>query len=100
MRDQLIHSFRYAFRKVDGLLARLDEIAQGDTNSDMVQDLNDLSVLGKANLDLLTTVNFDPAKLDAAADMADRMGDIENRTCKFDDIQNMKMELLHKPLCL
>lgn len=80
LRDQLIHTFRFAFRKFEGLLARVDEIALGDTNSDMVQDLNDLSVLGKANPDLLTEVNFDLTLLDTAADLADRMGDLLGAT--------------------
>lgn len=80
LRDQLIHDFRFAFRKFDGLLARVDEIALGDTNSDMVQDLNDLSVLGKANPDLLTTISFDMPLLDTAADVSDRMGDLLGAT--------------------
>lgn len=80
LRDQLIHAFRFAFRKHEGLLARVEEIAQGDTNSDMVQDLNDLSVLGKANTDLLTKINFDLTLLDKAADLSDRMGDLLGAT--------------------
>jgi hypothetical protein len=80
LRDQLIHTYRYAFRKDDGLLGRVDEIAQGDTNSDMVQDLNDLSELGKANADLLAPVNFDLALLDTAAELSDRMGDLLGAT--------------------
>jgi hypothetical protein len=76
MRDQLIHSFRYAFRKDDGLLSRMDEIALGDTNSDMVQDLNDLSVLGKAHLELLVPVHLAAIDMDNAAATADRMGDL------------------------
>lgn len=80
LRNQLLHSFRFAFRKDDGLLARVDEIAQGDTNSDMVQDLNDLAVLGKANLGLLTATGFDPILPDQAADLSDRMGDLLGAT--------------------
>lgn len=80
MRDHLIHAFRYAFRKDAALLARVDEIAQGDSNSDMVQDLNDLSVLGKSHLDLLTLINFAPTELDVAATTADRMGDLLGAT--------------------
>lgn len=79
-RNQLIHAFRFAFRQNDGLLARVEEIALGDTNSDMVQDLNDLSVLGKANTALLTAIGFDLAMLDIAADMADRMGNLLGET--------------------
>ena len=80
LRDQLLHAFRYAFRKDDGLLGRVDEIALGDTNSDMVQDLNDLSELGKANLDLLTAIGFDTDQLETAATMADNMGDLLGAT--------------------
>lgn len=80
LRNQLIHTFRYAFRKDQGLLDRVDEIAQGDTNSDMVQDLNDLSVLGKAHPDLLSPIRDVGLLLDNAADTADRMGDLLGAT--------------------
>jgi len=80
LRDQLLHDFRFAFRKSDGLLKRVDEIAQGDTNSDMVQDLNDLATLGKANTGILTPINFDLTMLDTAADLSDRMGDLLGAT--------------------
>ncbi len=80
LRDQLIHTFRFAYRKFDGLLSRVDEIAQGDTNADMVQDLNDLSVLGKANSEPLVIINFDMPLLDTAADVSDRMGDLLGAT--------------------
>jgi len=80
LRDQLIHDFRFAFRKSDGLLARIDEIAQGDTNSDMVQDLNDLAVLGKAHSKPLVTINFEMPLLDTAAKLSDRMGDLLGAT--------------------
>jgi len=80
LRDQLIHDFRFAFRKFDSLVARVDEIAQGDSNSDMVQDLNDLAVLGKSNTDLLSTINFDLSLLDQAAELSDGMGDLLGAT--------------------
>ena len=80
MRDHLIHAFRYAFRKDAALLARVDEIAQGDSNSDMVQDLNDLSVLGKANPELLALINLAPIAMDDAAATADHMGDLLGAT--------------------
>lgn len=80
LRDQLIHNFRFAFRKSESILARVDEIAQGDTNADMVQDLNDLATLGKANASLLTPIGFDLSKLDTAAFLSDRMGDLLGAT--------------------
>lgn len=80
LRNSLLHNFRFAFRKNAELMASLDEIAQGDSNADMVQDLNDLSVLGKANPDLLTAINFDLTQLDTAATTSDRMGDLLGAT--------------------
>ena len=80
LRDELLHSFRYAFRKDQGLLGRVDEIALGDTNADMVQDLNDLSVLGKAHLNLVTLVGVTPEMLDRAGNMADQIGDLLGAT--------------------
>jgi len=80
LRNHLLHAFRYAFRKDPVLLGRVDEIAQGDTNSDMVQDLNDLSVLGKANLNQVTAVGVPVEQLDEAANVSDVMGDLLGAT--------------------
>ncbi|HNX55346.1 MAG TPA: hypothetical protein PLG33_00790 [Prolixibacteraceae bacterium] len=80
LRDQLVHDFRFAFRKFDNLSARVEEIAQGDTSSDMVQDLNDLATLGRANGDLLGTIGFDFSLIDKAATLSDRMGDLLGAT--------------------
>ena len=80
LRDQLLHSLRYAFRKDQGLIGRVNEIALGDTNADMVQDLNDLSVLGKAHLDLVTVVGVNPEMLENAASMSDQIGDLLGAT--------------------
>jgi len=80
LRDQLVHAFRYAFRNQDDLLGRVEEIALGDTNADMVQDLNDLSVLGKSNVGLLTPTGFDVTLLDSAAAASDHMGDLLGAT--------------------
>ena len=80
LRNRLLHTLRYAFRNHEGLLSRVEEIAMGDSNSDMVQDLNDLSVLGKDNLDLLAAVGFDAALLDEAALTSDQMGDLLGAT--------------------
>lgn len=78
-RDQLIHAFRYAFRDNPDLLGRVDEIAEGYGNADMVQDLNDLAILGKANIKLLEAINFNTALLDEAADKSDAMADLLGR---------------------
>ena len=46
----------------------------------MVQDLNDLAILGNAHTDLLGLINFDLVKLETAAEVSDRMGDLLGAT--------------------
>lgn len=49
-------------------------IKDGDSQADAVQDMTNLSVLGKANLMPLEAIYFDATLLDKAAADADRMG--------------------------
>ena len=76
MRDELVHTFRYAYRNDAVVLARVSEIAEGNTNADMIQDLNDLSLLGKNNIAPLEAINFAPEKLDEAANASDELAEI------------------------
>lgn len=72
-RDELLHAFRYAFRADAALTARVAAIAEGDSNSDMIQDLNDLAVLGKNNPAPLQAIGFDLGRLDVAAETSNAM---------------------------
>ena len=76
LRDELLHGFRFAFRNHDSLLSRLNEIAGDDGHDDMVQDLNDLAVLGNENQELLLAIGFDLMKLDTAASLSDEMAEL------------------------
>ena len=76
MRDELLHTFRYAYRNDAAILARVAEIAEGDSNADMIQDLNDLSLLGKSNTAPLEAINFSLEKLEAAATASDELANI------------------------
>jgi len=76
LRDELLHDFRFAFRKDPMLLGRVSEITDGTGPEDMIQDLNDLSVLGKANPEPLAAIGFDATKLETAAQTADAMADL------------------------
>ncbi|MFB6320231.1 hypothetical protein [Saccharicrinis sp. FJH54] len=76
MRDDLLQTLRFAYRNDDALINRVNAIAEGNTNADMVQDLNDIAILGRENPDLLSAIGFDLAKLDEAATLADHLGDL------------------------
>ena len=76
MRDTLLHDFRYAFRNDSVLLGRVSAIADGNGHADMIQDLNDLAVLGKENAGPLADIHFDATLLDQAATTADELGQL------------------------
>jgi len=70
-RDVMLHDFTFAFRADTELIAKVQTIREGGSRADMLQDLSDLNVLGKANLNLLKAIGFDMKKLSQAAEMAD-----------------------------
>lgn len=76
LRTEILHVFRFAFRNNPDLLKKVGQIAEGNGHANMIQDLNDLSVLGKKYPDLLTAVAFDPTRLDTAAQYADDLASL------------------------
>jgi hypothetical protein len=71
LRDELLHDSTFAYRKLPDLLNKVQAIREGGSNADMLQDLSDLSVLGKDNKALLKAIGMDLGRLDQAAQMAD-----------------------------
>ncbi len=76
LRNRLLHSLRYAYRNASDLHGRVTAIAEGSGHADMIQDLNDIAVLGKENLEPLQKINFEVALLDEAATTADALSDL------------------------
>lgn len=93
-RDVLLDDFRYAYRNDKSILSKVAVIADGRSRDDMIQDLNDLSVLGKANIGALEAVKFDLSKLDLAAETVNEMSNLlasakgENGASEQLDIRN------------
>jgi len=73
LRDQLLHTFRFAYRKNEDLLSKVSSIGEGTGHADMIQDLSDLAAFGKEHLQELTAIKFDKALLTTAATQADEM---------------------------
>ncbi|MCT4602996.1 MAG: hypothetical protein N4A59_08875 [Marinifilum sp.] len=88
-RDDVIAHMEFAYRSRPDLLERLDEIKEGTSRADAVQDLASLSVLGNENPESLGDINFDMQWLQKSVDMADHMGsllgDINGRMYFEDD---------------
>ncbi len=76
LRSQLLHDFNYAYRARPDISNRVTAIGIGNSQADMIQDLNDLAVLGRENSDELAAINFDLTLLDQAADLSDRLSDL------------------------
>jgi hypothetical protein len=76
LRDQLVHHFLHAYFKIPDLYARTQKIAEGTGHADMIQDLSDLSALGKANQPPLVTINLDLSLLDKAGTTSEEMATI------------------------
>lgn len=73
LHDELIHHFFHAYYKLPDLYARTQKIAEGSGHADMIQDLSDLSALGKANTEPLIAINLDLSLLDKSETMAEQM---------------------------
>jgi hypothetical protein len=76
LRNVVAHHFYYAFQDDPSLIGRVNAFLEGSTHADMIQCLNDLSVLGRANHELLTNIGFDLTLLDLAAQKSDELAPI------------------------
>ena len=73
LRRELKADFREAFRKHPNLNAKVTQMTSGRSQSGLIQNLSDLSVLGAANIPLLKAINFDPIKLKQATAWPDEL---------------------------
>jgi len=76
LRNQLLHDFHFAYRNNPDLANRVSHIAEGSGHADMIQDLNDLAELGKANTDQLNTIGFSIEQLDLASSTSAEMAEL------------------------
>lgn len=74
--NQLIHTFRYAYRFNDDILENISAIAEGSGAADTIQDLSDLAILGQKNPEPLASINFDTLKLEKAETLSAHLGDL------------------------
>ncbi|MFH1213199.1 MAG: hypothetical protein V1681_03870, partial [Candidatus Neomarinimicrobiota bacterium] len=88
LRDTLLHDFRYAFRNEADLTSRINAIAEGSGHADMIQDLNDLALLGKDHTDLLTAIGFDLTLLDTAAALSTELATLYSEVSTAQNEEN------------
>lgn len=76
LRDRILHSFHYAYRKMPSLKDQVQRIQDGGGHADMIQDLVNLSYLGNSNSEPLQAIKFDFTQLEKAVDVAEEMADL------------------------
>jgi len=76
LRDQMLRTMRYAYRRDEVLLKRVAQIAEGTGHADMIQDLNDIAILGRAHPEPLQVVGVGPEQLEQAATTAEGMAEL------------------------
>jgi hypothetical protein len=70
MRNELLHNFYFAYRRNSRIIDCINSITVSASHARLVQNLNDLSSLGKNNPDELLAIDFDMNLLDVATSMA------------------------------
>ena len=72
-RKELIRAFRFIFSDNASAVSRVNKLAEGESNSAIIQSLNDLSDFGRDNTAVLEAARFDMTLLDKAAEMSCEM---------------------------
>ncbi len=70
----LMMAMEYAFHGYPELLSKLSFIREGSSNADFIKDLNDASVLGRENRDLIEAVGYDYQNFVHAGEMSKELG--------------------------
>ncbi len=90
LRSELLHALQFACRGDDsGILKSLREIKKGNSKADLIQDLNDLSVVGQSHRKSLEEVGYDPTNLDRASQMCTELG-ILSAKADIRDVRDIK----------
>lgn len=76
LRDNIVHTFLYAYRKHDAVLEQTRNVAEGAGAPDMIQDLVNLAYIGNGNPEPLQAINFDFTQLEKGVDTAEEMADL------------------------
>lgn len=80
LRSRILHAFRYAYKDNELMNSKLKHIGLGHSQADLIQDLSDLSFIGKEHPEKLNAINFDMNILNTSIKVADRLGVLLGQT--------------------
>jgi hypothetical protein len=75
-RKRLVRAYRFIFRNNAPAISMVNALAEGDSNLDIIQSLNDLSKFGRDHAEFLQAGRFDITLIDRAAGMASEMASL------------------------
>lgn len=78
-RDQLLHTFRYAYRNDPDIMSQIQQIAEGNGSADLIQDLNDLAVIVREYPSPIVAIGEGPELGNRSATLSDEMADLRAR---------------------
>ncbi len=94
LRTELLHHFRFAFRSRHDARAAVKRVSKGNSYADMIQDLCDLSALGKKYQSELKATGFNMDLLDRAYkmsfDLGSLLGSVNNESTRSSENQNLR----------
>ena len=73
LRNDIFRSMKFASARNSSMKIKLSAVKKSGSYHSMIQNLNDLAVIGKSDPDALKIINFDMSKLDMAAAAASEM---------------------------
>ncbi|WP_321308416.1 hypothetical protein [Marinifilum fragile] len=76
LKQDLIASYRFAFRNHPELLSKVNKMARNKKQVDLVMDTGKLAMLGEFNSNLLQAIGFDMNKLKQAQQLSEESSDI------------------------
>lgn len=75
-KERLLHGLNHALRENPDELKYVKKISAGHGKRDLVMDLKDISVLGRRNIDALSAIGFDPADIDKADALYEKLSNL------------------------
>jgi hypothetical protein len=93
LRNRLLHEFRFAFRRNPIVKEIINTISTGKSYTNVLQNLTELSLLGKKHPDELRALNFDTDILDVAVKSAKEMTDaltVSTIEDEYDDAKKIR----------